>query len=492
MAYTNSPVTSTYKTVDMEFTATPWNRTTFGNRRDPEIRNMYYERNSNENQTRDFVLVKRPGIATGFDLQKTLATDRVNGFFTDETSGYCYWSVNNKVFSRNAAGTITQIATLTGTSTSDPNSVGFCVFLTSAGTRYLMINNGLQLWRHTIGSGASTQVTDVDYPNPTSPHMVFLDGYLFVTKRDTGDIYNSDLDNPASWTAGNYITSEINSDTNLALAKLKNYLVCFDKTGIEFFYDAANENGSPLGRNESYYQAVTLCSAPINIGDVLFFVGKKQNSVAEVYMLKDASLKAISPSWVNRELPLTVSNNDSFAVASGNFGVNGHNFFYLSLNNTILVLDVDNGFWYYWTFTNDFYYVLEAVLYIEGVLFFCINGQQSASVVSEDTYTDNGVNFTASYTTGDVTVDTFNWKSCSRFALHCDYPTLLATSTINVSWADNDGFTFTTPRTLTISSNNPYIRMCGRFRTRNWRIEYADAYPFRMWGCSMDLNVGAI
>ena len=54
MAFTKSPENSTYRTVDMDFTATPWNRS--GNifvRRDPEIINMMFDRNSNENQTRD-------------------------------------------------------------------------------------------------------------------------------------------------------------------------------------------------------------------------------------------------------------------------------------------------------------------------------------------------------------------------------------------------------------------------------------------------------
>ena len=81
---------------------------------------------------------------------------------------------------------------------------------------------------------------------------------------------------------------------------------------------------------------------------------------------------------------------------------------------------------------------------------------------------------------------------CSRVALLCDYPNASGTSTAQISWSDDDGNTFSTPRDLTVTTNNPYITQCGRFRSRNWRIEYSDNYPFRMWGLSMDLNIGNI
>lgn len=503
MAYSNSPVNSTYKSVNLEFTATSWPRTGDSSiQRDPEIINMFFDRNSNENQTRDFTLVKRSGLAsTGVNLNKAFSVDMVNGVFQEPNSGNIYWSTGDKVY-RYDGSIITNICTFSNTY-SRLNSVKFCMFLTSTGTRYLMMNTGLELWYHDVTTSSSTKVTSVNYPASTTSHMVFLDGYLFVVKLGTGDIYNSNLDDPTTWTAGDYVTAEINPDFALSIAKVKNYLVCFGNDGIEFFYDAANPNGSPLGRNESYYKSVTLQSSVCNVSDDLYFIGRHKNQGLQVYKLDGQQLQVISPSWVNRYLTELVG------VSFGNIGVmdtkyifpfsaKGHQFIGINLGTTFfLVYDINEGFWYRWSFGPDFNTNNNQ---IQGIVrdpneqrsLLVTGGQVNFLALDEDTYQDVLTNFHCSYKTQDFDADTFNWKMCHRVGLHCDYPTTGATSYAQISWSDDDGNTFSTPRNISVTTNNPYITQCGRFRTRNWRITYSDNYPFRMWGLSMDLNIGNV
>lgn len=503
MARTYSPEFTTYKTVELEFTSTSWLRASSSGR-DPEIVNMFYDRVSNENQTRDFVLKKRPGLsATSINFNKNSSTDRICGMFQDPNSGYIYWSVNNKVWRYNGS-TVTSLGTMGGTTPTEPNSVGFCLFLKSTGARYLMINNGSQLWYHDVSGSSITQVTDADYPSGTKPHMVFLDGYLFVVKDGTGDIYNSDLDDPTAWTAGNYVTAEISPDFVNYITKVKNYLVAFGTEGIEFFYDAANTSGSPLGRNESYYKRVILTSYVANVNDTLFFIGRQPTGQIAFYKLDGNNLKDISPPWVNRIL------KDNVVLTEGSeflksyrvypFTISGHNFLSISdsASTYTLIYDMDENFWYKWILgenSNSQINKWEGV--VSGVTstsntFIALGGQTYITNIADTNYQDFNVNFKCSYITGDVTENTFNWKMCSRFGLHCDYPTTLATSYAQISWSDDDGQTWTTPRNLSVTTNNPYITQCGRFRTRNWKIEYEDNYPFRMWGASMDLNIGNI
>lgn len=508
MAFTKSPENSTYRTVDLEFTENSWLRSsTFAEHRDPELINMFFERNTNENQTRSMVLVKRPGFYDSvINLNKSSSSSLVNGYFQDSSSNYIYWSTENKVFSYNiVTTTLTQIATITGTETSYINSVGFCAFLTSVGTRYICFNNGAELWYHVVGSGTSTQVVDVDYPGTTYPSIVFLDGYLFVIKRDTGDIYNSDLDDPSSWTAGNYATAEINPDYAVALAKVKNYLVCFGRDGIEFFYDAANLAGSPLGRNESFYKAVSLTSNVCTIGDSLFFSGNLQNQGNRIYELTGENLQVISNSWVDRILQdagLNALTSKGLGHMNGfSLTMMGHHFYIFNqpYSGIFLVYDLDIKLWSRWepfSETNALP-VVQAVWNVNSITqqnpLICLSTTTTISTLSNTVYQDYGTNFTCSYTTADYTSETFNWKSCSRVGLYCDYPATGGAETYaQVSWSDDDGNTFSTPRNLNVHSNNPYITQCGRFRSRNWRIEYEDNYPFRMWGLSMDLNIGNI
>ena len=507
MAFTKAPTNATYRTVDMEFTATSWPRSgSTSVRRDAEILNMYFDRNSNENQTRTAALVKRPGTADALlSLNKAGSSSIINGFFQDDSSNYIYWSVDNKVFSLNVAtSSITQIATITGTNTSSVNSVGFCSFLTSTATRYICFNNGLELWYHVVGSGTSTKVTAADYPASTYPTVVFLDGYLFVIKKDTGDIYNSDLDTPATWTAGNFITAEINPDTLSAITKIKNYLIAFGKDGVEFFYDAANVSGSPLGRNESYYKSVTLTSNLCTIGDEVFYVGRQQGQSLRVFRLDAQDNKPISNAWVERYLLLNCTNqvdsNGNSTTQGFSFSNNGHNFYLLSLqaNKIILVYDLDNGFWYRWTLGTEgtSANTIEAV-WIPGAYgpnspLFAIGGKTNLTYMNTGLYQDYTANFTASYTTEDYTSDTFNWKTCHRVGLYCDFPTTVSPVNAQISWSDDDGTTFSTPRDCNTVTNNPYITQCGRFRSRMWRIDFTANYPWRVWGLTMDLNVGNI
>lgn len=506
MAYSNSPEKSTYKSVPLEFVYTSWPRSgSTSIRRDAEIVNMFYDRNGNENQTRSMTLTKRPGVTdNAISLAKTSASSVINGFFQDESTNYMYWSVDGKVFELNiSGGAATQIASMTGTITDTINSVGFTSFLTDVGTRYVCFCNGTELYYSVPGSGTSTKIVDADFPSNPGKDIVFLDGYLFVFKRGTGDIYNSDLNAPGTWTSGNYITTEINPDFVVSLAKIKNYIIAFGNEGIEFFYDAANLSGSPLARNESYYKNVTLCSNVVTVGDSVYFVGRKKNQGLQVFELDANEIKPVSNNMLERILQTYGNSSLTSSLSTTNLfasSVNGHNFIFVNFYNEgiTFVYDMDHKFWYRWSFgdagiTTNRIQAMWTINSTTGLPRIAVGGRSNMSYFDNSFYQDFGANFTASYTTEDYDADTFNWKMCHRMGLHCDFPTTaVATSNAQVSWSDDDGNTFTTPRNLNVCSSNPYITQCGRFRSRNWRIEYSDNYPFRMWGMTMDLNVGSV
>lgn len=137
------------------------------------------------------------------------------------------------------------VNTITNAST----PVRFAEFISSAAVKSLVMVTGTEGYVFT-SNAAGTQIVDVDFPNPHVPFPVFLDGYLFLAKADTGDIYNSDLDNPTAWTAGNYISAEMYPDNIQALVKVNNYLLAVGTQSCEYFYDAANATGSPMARQE--------------------------------------------------------------------------------------------------------------------------------------------------------------------------------------------------------------------------------------------------
>lgn len=140
--------------------------------------------------------------------------------------------------------------TLVNTLSTNVNTpVRFTDYIDSTSTKKCILVDGVEGYVFT-GSGAGTKIVDADFPNPHVPFPVFIDGYLFLAKKGTGDIYNSDLNNPASWTPGNFISSELYPDDIQALVKVDNYLLAIGTQGSEYFFDAGNPTGTPLAKQD--------------------------------------------------------------------------------------------------------------------------------------------------------------------------------------------------------------------------------------------------
>jgi hypothetical protein len=141
-------------------------------------------------------------------------------------------------------------ATVNTFATDATTPVRFCEFIdSSTNTKSLIAVDGLEGFVFT-SNAAGTKIVDADFPSPHVPFPVYLDGYLFLAKANTGDIYNSDLNNPSSWTAGNFFSAELYPDDIQALFKVKNFLLAIGTDSGEYFFDNANPTGSPLARYE--------------------------------------------------------------------------------------------------------------------------------------------------------------------------------------------------------------------------------------------------
>jgi hypothetical protein len=141
----------------------------------------------------------------------------------------------------------TNVNTLAGESSRQP--VRFTEFISSTNTKSLVMVTGISGVVYT-SNAAGTVIVDVDFPTPHVPFPVFLNGRLHLAKEATGDIYCSALDNPASWAAGDFISSEVYPDDIKALVKVDNYILAIGQHGSEYFYDANIATGSPLARIE--------------------------------------------------------------------------------------------------------------------------------------------------------------------------------------------------------------------------------------------------
>lgn len=497
MAFTNTPSISTYKSVPLPFNGVELFRSgDLTNTRDLQIVNAYYDRVSQENQRRTVALKKRPGLGTSlYNFTKVSSSDVLRGSYNDVVQNAQYWVVGNKVY--NVKPDSSSSTNLIGTLNTSSGFVGFTSYLKSTNTRYVILSDGTDLWIHDYVGATFTRVVDADMPTPHQPYPIYQDGYIFLIKNNTSDLYNCDVDDPTSWTAGNFISAEINSDLAIRPIKAKNYVVVLGYRSIEYFYDGANATGSPLSRNDSPYRAIGYVTGCCIIGDTTFFVGQDTNSNLAVYMLNSFKVEKVSNSVVDSTLQAFSSTSNTkgqvnLAKDGYCLSVDGHTFYCLVTPQTTWVYDVDEKFWYEFKGSDGTALKIEGAWgMFNGAQYLAIAGQATMSMMSPSLYTDFGSNFTVRYTTDNVSAETMNWKMCHRLMLITDQYSTTGTSNLNVSYSDNDwAGGELAARQVNLFTESPYIKALGKFRARSWRFEYTDAYPLRMSSAIMDVNVG--
>ena len=214
----------------------------------------------------------------------------------DNGTSACYYYPSNVLATTtgdttNASAVVTSIPTTTGL------YVGQAVSGTGipAATRILTIDSATQVTLTLAATATGTGVTltltklakviDADFPTDAVGPMVFLDGYGFILTA-SGSIYQTDINTMASIGVNNYLSVNAFTDAGKGLAKIKNTLVAFGESSIEFFYNAGNATGSVLSPIK---QAVLRCGIPGNaqvfasfkritqIGDDIYFWGVETN-----------------------------------------------------------------------------------------------------------------------------------------------------------------------------------------------------------------------
>jgi hypothetical protein len=496
MAYQVPPNSQIPRTVRIPILGSPFYRYgSLSTQRDMNVINFYYDRITKEDHRPEFALKKRPGLqASGYSLSKNANTDSIRGYFYDIAQNAFYWAVNNKVYNvkPDSGNTVRTVATLPTSS----GYVGFCSYLQSNNTAYVVITDGQSLWLDNWGTTTCTQVADPDLPVPHVPCPVYIDGYIFLIKSGTSDVYNCDTDNPSSWTAGNFFSAEMSADYAVRLVKAKNYLVVMGSNSTEYYWDAGNATGSPMSRNDAPFRNIGFVTGFAQAGDKIFFVGQNASQNIGVYLLDGFTVQKISNEIVDRTLQSVGSadnmksnvylNRDGYIVS-----IDGHDFYVLVTNQTTWVYDIDEKMWYEWKGSDGAGLQIEASwpMY-DGAQYLAITNQSAMTLMSQALYNDFGSNFTCTYTTEDIDAETVNNKFCYRFTLISDKYNNTGASNCSVYWSDDDWASSIGPVQVNVFNDLACARQLGKFRTRSFRISYADNYPLRVTAFEIDVLIG--
>ena len=148
----------------------------------------------------------------------------------------------------------------------------------------------------TITKTPVAKIIDADFPTTAVGGFAELDGYIFRAT-STARVYQSDLNSVTSWSASNYITANIQTDTGVDLIKYKNTIAAFGSSSIEFFSNVGNPSGSVLASRKDLFTNIGIyptgdAKKVFQIQDEVFWIGSDFN----IY-----TLNGFAPSSVSKQ-----------------------------------------------------------------------------------------------------------------------------------------------------------------------------------------------
>ena len=496
MAYSKTPAVQTYETKRVNFISNPQQRSNDANKDFRLVNMMVEEIKSPVGDNKKYYVKSRPGMTQAYTTQ------------TGEGRGIFYWSPNarapytyvisvvgNKVYATNITTNITlAIITLT-TST---GHVGITEFLSTTNVSSLVLLDGVEGWVIatpfdivSTETWSATKITDPEFPTPHVPTPVYLDYYLFVAKAGTADIYNSDLDNPSSWTAGNYIQAKMYPDTIKALSKNNNFLYAVGTGSVEYFYDGANASGSPLTANPTAVQqfGTAAYATVIQTDKEVLFVGETNDGGHTVWTIDGFKENEIGIPTVKSALLAEGSNISNIRAFEAR--CSGQKLYVLCLTARTFVYSLTTKMWSEWQSGSSVFRGNDASDGPAGSNYVLDATNGKIYLMNETYFTDNGTAFTCTVVSAKMDFDTINRKFMYRLSIIGDVPDDTGTDiAVSVSWSDDDYKTWSTPRTLNFNSDLPAIQQLGQFRRRAIKLSYSLPHLFRIEMIEVDINKG--
>lgn len=306
-------------------------------------------------------VTQRPGFDVSIDASDQSIT-------TNEGRGIYYWTATSSNYLVHGNGLYKgDYGNLVGILDSGKYPVSFAEL-----GNYLIINtpgSSNRLWTVST-SDVLAEMADTDCPTNLASGIVQLDGYIFVLGTN-GIIYNSDLDDPLVWNPLEIKDTERATDKGVAIIKHGDNIAALGSKTIEFFYDASNPYGSPLGRRDDVFHSIGCGYAPSvwSDGEKAFFVSVNSQGNAGIHLLEGFSLKKISTASIDSYLTTMLLREGLILRASGISG-HGHEFYVVSTgidtysgfqSKISLVYDYTTNYWYTWKSSLNSLYQFNAI-----------------------------------------------------------------------------------------------------------------------------------
>ena len=347
-------------------------------------------------------------------------------------------------------------------------------------------------WYYDTGVGVMTQITDAQFPGASKTlagTFAHLDGFACIMTTD-GYLYASDVNSVTAWTALSLKATNAYPDKGVGCYRYKTFIMAFGTESVEFYYNAGL-SPFPFARASAMTLKVGAVSADAiaQISDTTFFVGSTPQGGIQVFMW-DGSLAPISTPEQNSIMILAGASNISLTTIR----FYGRSFVLVKAGPTTLAYCVEEKFWYEWNTTTPLWYKCAGVSVGGTMVNYAVSNVSTSGKVflmnqASLVFTDNGDTYTARIQTApseDADGSTAFYHDLTVIA-----DTESSTSTLTVSYTDDDYANYTTAGTLDLSGSRPLrLIALGSSRRRAWVLTHSADTPMRLHRAGGSMTAG--
>lgn len=471
---------------------------------------------------------QRPGVNQFEDASATVADARGRGAYYWDQVADKYFVNNDTVYKSGYANPIGTISE--GTQR---------VFMADIGDNLVIIDAENNEGWYITSSAPTTVVaiSDANFPPNQTPALTLarggcvLNGKLYVLTTN-GDICESDIDDPTTWGALNFINAEVEPDQGVYIWKHHQHVVVFGTRSLEFFQDVGNPTGSTLAaRTDVQYETGAIATDSLwSVGERLYFIGQDKSGAIGVYALDNFTLSKVSKPDMDIFLTTAIG-YDGVKVLGAGFMSGGREFYVMTPYNIIpastgdivpisaLVYSPGLNWWGFWdVYLPDvnFFPLMawmpstSSLRVGEGILsngdlvtildqFYPIDTVDASGVYVDaptgpydpDIYTVTGgagTVFPFEIVTGTLDGGTPRRKFMGDLWLMC-LPVSVSEE-VTVAWADEQDTSYPLSATINVSDPDDAISRLGSFRRRNFKVTGTISEQIRMESLMTTVRVG--
>lgn len=412
-------------------------------------------------------------------------------------------SSNWELYKYDGASTHTQLGSGTLAATHEVNFINETKISGTGKVTYVSTGGNAAYFSELDGT-TFTKITDADFPanasrTITGP-MAHHRGFASIMDT-TGRVYSSDINSLSSWTANSYFTANTEPSGGVGVWVHNDYLACFKNSSIEFARNAGNPTGSPYSLIPGSATKFGVASAEhvTPFQDTLAFIGNHAPA-SGVYLLNELQPQKISTDEIDREIY-----NDQFAGFLANARLVGVNM----AGEACLLLYLQNGnTWLFqssvgiWSAISGYpQFIRRTSRSASGQMFAGVFNTQLSyggyGQFREDIYQDALVNPQGAANIswlgqiGPITFGTNNRVTLDYIRVIGDRAD--STRLVTVQYAWDDSGSYSTARTVDISSPFTALYCCGSGRRVTLNITRGTAnVPYRIHAIELGYTPGTV